>query len=280
MSNKNLKSVFSPYHKRHVKLGRRQPAAPPKLHFHNYLTRAGLPQPPATEDWSPAATASLSDIYENDTLGDCVIAGGWHLLGVWSGNAGQIIVGTNAQITADYSAIGGYVPGDPSTDQGCDEQTALNYWMAHGFNGVPNSELAGWVGVDATKKALLQQAIYLFENAYFGIELPDAYINPMPQAPGFVWDVAGPPVPENGHCIVGVGYNQHGVIIDTWGMLGTLTWAAAAKYMVRPAGGEAYTLVSQEQLAKAQAKAPNGLDWAALMADFQAMGGRVPATAP
>lgn len=279
MSHIPLRSFFSPYHNRQVKLGRRRPAAPPKLHLHNYLMRPGLPAPPSTEDWSPAATGSLSDIYENDTLGDCVIAGGWHLLGVWTGNAGHLVVGTDAQITADYSAIGGYVPGDPSTDQGCDEQTALNYWVANGFNGVANSELAGWVGVDATKKELLQQAIYLFENAYFGIELPDAYINPFPSAPGFVWDVAGHPDPKNGHCIVGVGYNAQGIIIDTWGMLGTLTWAAAAKYMVTSAGGEAYTLVSQEQLIAAQAKAPNGLDWATLMADFQAMGGTVPAAA-
>lgn len=279
MSHSPLKSVFSPFHHRHVKMGRRRPAAPPRLHLHNYLLRPALAPPPATEDWSPAATASLSDIYENDQLGDCVIAGGWHILGVWTGNAGHIVVGSNAQITSDYSSIGGYVPGDPSTDQGCDEQTALNWWTQHGYKGVANSELSGWVGVDATKKELLQQALYLFENVLFGIELPDAYINPFPSAPGFVWDVAGAPDPQNGHCIVGVGYNAQGVIIDTWGMLGVLTWAAAAKYMVTAAGGEAYTLVSQEQLVQAQSKAPNGLDWATLMQDFQAMGGQVPAMA-
>src|SRR5262245_58839678 len=119
MSHNSVKSVFSPFHNRHVKMGRRRPAEPPQLHFHDFLTGTPLPTPPATEDWSPAAKKALADIYENDTLGDCVIAGGWHVLGIWTGNAGHLVMGTNAQITSDYSSIGGYVPGDPSTDQGC-----------------------------------------------------------------------------------------------------------------------------------------------------------------
>ena len=48
--------------------------------------------------------------------------------------------------------------------------------------------------------------------------------------PGFVWDVAGPANPDNGHCFVGVGYTDIGVVIDSWGMLGTITWAAIAAY--------------------------------------------------
>ena len=82
-------------------------------------------------------------------LGDCVIAGGYHVEAVWTGNAGQLFTATDAQIVADYGAIGGYVPGDPSTDNGCDEQTAFNYWTKTGFaNG---TTLAGWLAVDAAR---------------------------------------------------------------------------------------------------------------------------------
>ena len=72
--------------------------------------------------------------------------------------------------------------------------------------------------------------MWLFENLYFGLELPDAWINPMPDAPGFVWDAAGPADPQNGHCVVGVGYTAQGITIDSWGMTGLLTDKAIAKY--------------------------------------------------
>src|SRR5208282_5056272 len=84
------------------------------LRFRNYLRGAALPTPPATKDWSSAGQPALSNIYDNDTLGDCVIAGGYHVDAVWTGNAGQLFTATDQQIIADYSAIGGYVPGDPS----------------------------------------------------------------------------------------------------------------------------------------------------------------------
>jgi hypothetical protein len=257
--------------------GRIRPKTKPRWHFAKYRT-AALPTPPASVDYSAAAASALSNIYLNDQLGDCVIAGGYHVVGVLTGNAGDEFVASTSQITADYSAIGGYVPGNPATDQGCDEQTALAYWTATGFQD--GTKLAGWLAVDATNKATLMQALDLFENLYFGVELPDAWVNPMPQTAGFTWDVAGDPDPGYGHCVMGVGYNATGVQIDTWGMLGTITWAALAKYMVTSAGGEAYTLCSPDQIAKGQTKAPNGFDWSTLIADFNSLGGNLPVPNP
>jgi hypothetical protein len=230
--------------------------------------------PPATSDYTAKASTVLANIYGNDELGDCVIAGGYHVVGVETGNAGDLFTATEAQIIADYSAIGGYVPGDPSTDNGCDEQTALNYWLQHGF--ADGTKVLGWLAVDATNKQEVQAAMYLFENLVFGIELPDAWINPFPSASGFTWDVHGSPDPQNGHCVVGVGYTASGVTIDSWGLLGTLTYAAIARYCVQSSGGELYVVLTPDQLTKAETKAPNGVNWSDLIADFDAMGGTVP----
>ena len=120
-------------------------------------------------------------------------------------------------------------------------------------------------------------ALWLFENLYFGIELPDAWINPEPSASGFIWDVAGDPDPDNGHCVVGVGYNAQGVTIATWGMTGLMTDAAIAKYATQAGSGELYTVVSQDSLTKAMGKHANDLDWSQLIADFDSMGGNVTA---
>jgi len=262
------------------RLGRTRPVARcPRLTLANYLMR-GVPAPPANADYSKKAGKALSQMYLNNQLGDCVIAGMAHLVGVFSGNAGgPPAVYDQSEIIALYSAIGGYVPGHPNTDHGCDEQTALNYWQHHGApTPKDNHEIAGWISVNGADPGEYRTALWLFENLYCGLELPNAWINPFPSAPGFVWNVAGPSVPANGHCVVGVGYTPKGVTICTWGMLGLMTDAAIAKYATTAGAGELYTVVSHDALERATQKAPAGFDWSQLIADFDSMGGNVKPT--
>jgi hypothetical protein len=244
----------------------------PRLFLRKYLRLEAPPAPPSC-DYSKPALSVLDKIYLNNKLGDCVIAAGYHVVGVATGNAGDLFKATNHQLIADYSAIGGYVPGDPSTDNGCDEVTALNYWTEHGF--ADKTKDLGWLVVDPSKRQEICAAQYLFENLFFGMDLPNEWVSPMPNASGFTWDAAGPPVQANGHCVAGVGYNANGVIIDTWGMLGTLTWKAIAQYCASSNGGGLYVILTPDQLKKGQAKAPNGIDWTTLIQDFDAMGGNV-----
>ncbi len=108
-----LKEVFAPHLNTTVKFGRkRSDPTKPHLKLANYLKAANLPTPPVTCDYTTKA-AALRQMYLNDTLGDCVIAGGYHVVGTETGNAGDGFVATPAQITKDYSAIGDYVPGNP-----------------------------------------------------------------------------------------------------------------------------------------------------------------------
>jgi hypothetical protein len=278
-----VKSIQHPAPGNTFKFGRKRPVARcPRFALKNYLLRS-LPAPPATCDYTKPAKTALSEIYENDKLGDCVIAGMAHVVGLLTGDAGtKPVLYSNKQIIELYSAIGGYVPNDPATDQGCHEQTALNYWQNNGAmppgatSKTGPHKIVGWMTVDSTNVEECRTALWLFENLYFGLELPDAWINPAPSA-GFVWDVAGAPDPNNGHCVVGVGYTQAGIMIDTWGMLGLMTTAAVAKYPNPAAHGELYTVLSTDAIEKANQKAPNGFDWSQLLADFDSMGGDVSA---
>jgi len=119
---------------------------------------------------------------------------------------------------------------------------------------------------------------------FFAMDLPDQWVNPMPAASGFVWDVAGDPVVANGHAVAGAGYNQSGVTIDSWGLLGTLTWKAIAKYCTKASGGGLYVMLTPDELAKGQTKAPNsvanGVDWTALIQDFNSLGANPPIPVP
>lgn len=176
-----MKTVHTPHLGRDVKLGGRKARRVwgPHLQLGKYL-RAAMPDTPASCDYTAQAMASLSNVYDNDTLGCCVIAGLNHVMGVETGNAdgGQPVVVTNDQIVKEYGAIGGYVPGDAATDQGCDEKTAFDYYSQQGWSN--GTKAAGYLAVDATNRAEVQAAIYLFENVIYGVSLPDGWVNPFP----------------------------------------------------------------------------------------------------
>lgn len=258
-----------------LKFGRIRPETKPRLNFGNYLAKGfAAPQNPPSVDYSPAAFHSLSLVYKNDQLGDCVIAGGAHVRGVTSGNAGNEVIFTDDQIVSMYSNACGYNPRNPNSDMGCNEQQVLDYWTNVGF--IDGVKLAGWCGVDASNPQECMTALYLFENLFFGMSMPDAWLDNMPQSDGFVWDVAGRPDYNNGHCVIGMGYDSKGVKISTWGMIGTITWAAVQKYAINWNGGELYVLLSPDMVNKAISKAPNGMNWTQLITDFNKLGGDVP----
>jgi hypothetical protein len=277
-----LNSFHSPFHGHAVKCGRKRPVAPAnRMRFSRYLL-ASIDPAPASYSYEAKAKAVLAKVFLNDRYGDCVIAGRYHVTGVETANsaAGVTFVATDNQLIADYSAIGGFDINNPdATDQGCDEDTALAYWQHHGL--ADGTKDLGSLSLDATNKTQVMQAIYLFENIIICIELPDAWVNPFPAGNDFVWDVAGAPVPQNGHSIMACGYDPvKGVRICTWGMMGWLTWAALAKYAKLSAGGSLNVILTAEQLSKGQTKAPNGLDWFRIVSDFDALGGHVPLPAP
>lgn len=273
-----MKEVFAPHLNRNVKFGRRQPAAiGPHLRLRNYL-KASLPAAPATYDYTPKASNILSDVMGNDQYGDCVFACGYHLVGVETANAGAPYHATLQQVLKDYTAVTGFNPQDPNTDNGANIQDALNYWSTHGFSN--GTKLAGYLSVDATNVAEVQVCAYLFENGITGMSLPDHWITPFPGANGFTWDQAGAPDPNNGHCVPFFGYDGKGVKISTWGLLGTLTYAGLAAYAGHAGGGELWVALSPDQIAKGQEKAPNGVRWSDLILDFDSIGGHVPLPPP
>ncbi len=183
----SLKSAYAPSLKRNVKFGRKKPKFPsPKLKASSFLNLSQI-SVPASTNYRANASASLRNIYGNDTLGDCVPAGCNHTDGEENANAGSSFVPTLANVIADYSAIGGYVPGNEATDNGCDEDTrCTDYQSWYHVRRTPSKRLPAVISVDATNDAEVRACFYLFENLIFGVGLPDKWISPMPSADGFV----------------------------------------------------------------------------------------------
>lgn len=263
-----LKEIIHPTTGTKFKMGRTRPTQPHKRVSMRMLKSAGvLPEVdvPDTTNYGEKGADSLKLVYKNDAWGCCVVSGGFHHRGVTSGNAGEIALFTDEQVQQDYSAISGFDPaqtdefGNNPTDQGCDENTALAYWQTNGFaDGV---KLVNAVAVDAASADECRLALFLFESLFFGVELPDAWVNPFPGEDGFTWDVAGDPIPENGHCFL--AYDIAGpdsFKIGTWGMTGNITQAAVSKYAAPSAGGQLFALLSPDIISRVTEKSPAGYD--------------------
>ena len=256
---------------RKFKTGRLRPRARGlRLRLGSYLLKS-LPAPPPSVDYTGPARPWLSNVLANDRLGDCTAAGAFHIAGAWLANNGAAVPFSEADAVRFYSATSGYVPGKPETDQGGDEETVLNYWVNHGLGTIPPHQASAWVSVNAADWNEVKTAIWLFGNIYIGASMPDAWVNPEPDGDDWLWDAAGPPVDDNGHCFCALGYDSGLARISTWGMVGGLTAAGLAKYAVRAAHGECYAILGPDWIDAAKQKAPNGFDALQLASDINDM---------
>jgi hypothetical protein len=261
--------------------GRHRPKQTRDSHPHLFRGLRALTLPPAPDfDNTVLSKTALSDILANDTLGDCTSAGAGHVIDSVTADAEAPVVITAAQAIAFYSQSTGYVPGDSSTDQGGDEITVCQSWQTKGYDGNGAHAIAGWAAfTDAqlADPAFVKSVAYLFP-LYFGIELADSWAQI--SGDGFVWDVGSPPDPSEGHCVVGLGGNAQGILIDSWGFVGTITYAAIAQFCSSAAGGNLFAILTPDLIDKAKNLAPSGFDYDQLLADLQGMGGNAPAPAP
>jgi hypothetical protein len=247
-----------------MKLGRNpsNPKAVAKVpHIKNHLKTTHLVSPNA-QNWGRTAWVNYWGMMLNDSLGDCVIAAKGHGIILYTtlvGNHHNVIL-TDQQILAGYEAVGGYVPGQPNTDQGCDMLTAAQYYVNVGYGGHRISTFAAVVPSDIPT---LQASINLFGYVDLGINFPQSAFNQF--SAGQPWDVVQGAQIVGGHDIPVVGYNRSLKMyqVVTWGRLQLMTEAFLLAY-----GTEAYTYLSPDWIANG--RAPNKYDLWQLQQDLLA----------
>ncbi len=206
----------------------------------------------------------------NDSLGDCVIAGMGHIIQQQTKYTNKSFVPTDAQVLRGYMDVGGYVPGDASTDNGCVMLDALNYWRKTGLAG---HKILAYATLKLGNMNELKQAITLFGNVYLGIDLPVTA-----QAQSQCWSVVpdagadADPASWGGHCVPAMMYDPatpmpHVPTDSTVGFIswGQLMWMTTAFY--RQYVTEAYVVLSSDWL-EANGKSPSGFDLPTLMSDL------------
>jgi hypothetical protein len=243
------------------KLGRLAPhpeETHPRVHLKDH--RSASPAPVALPiNWYSKVAQSAWGMLLNDSLGDCTAAGVLHMFQSMTTYAGDPITPTNAEALALYERFG-YVPGDPSTDQGANEQDVLQNITKDPIAG---EEVSLFAQVDVSNHEEVESALATFGPLYLGIECPESMQDQF--GAGEVIDyVPGSPI-EGGHCIVLVGVDADYLYVVTWGSCVKMTWKFWEHYC-----DEAWAVVSKAWLEK-NGNTPSGFNLSSLQAAFKAL---------
>lgn len=257
-----------------LKLGKRAPRIDARTFMLEKYT-ARVEAPPAEAYFQEHVTEW--PVYLNTQLGDCVPAAAGHMIEQWTAYAGKPALPTDDEILAAYEAIGGFVPGDPLTDNGCDMLTTLKYWRNTGIAG---HEITAFMSLispagrsDPEFAVNLERNIRvstaLFGNCFLGLDMPLSAQLQTNAVPGIGWHVddsqpfEAEPGSWGGHCVPVVGYDAETVTVVTWGMLVNVSWHFLGRYV-----DEAYAVASTDWI-EANGLSPSGFDLTTLEEDLQ-----------
>lgn len=249
-----------------MKLGKKPAVADDRdLKLERYLKTSVLPKPPAEFGHEKAFPVNGWSMLGNDTVGDCVFASACHQHMLWNAAAGKHVSFTAKNALSDYSAVTGYDPKDPSTDQGTDMRTALKYRVKTGIidSTGKRHRIRAFVAVDPKDWATMMTALYLFEVVEVGIQFPQSASQQFNA--GKPWSVVkGSPI-EGGHDIPLVARRGETELV-TWGKRISATKGFLEAYI-----DEAFVPLTDEMLVKG--KSLEGFDTTALLADLKAVAG-------
>jgi hypothetical protein len=258
----------------HFKGGKLAPVHRPyHVALTDHLDAAETWPPVPAEGWEFAVPPREMSVLGNDKYGCCAPAGAYGLAQAQSCNAdpGDPIVPTTEQVLALYTAVTGFDPNDPSTDQGTVLTDLLDYWQKTGFEVTTRSgksrlsQIVGWASLDISSFALLRWPAYTFGGSYLGIQCPEQCEENTAN-----WNF-GPGLPiAGGHCIVQGGEGAAGGKMRSWGM-----WIPASKGFMCAYIDEGYIVVTSDFL-NSQQISPTGLNLNSLIAAMNAAKANIP----
>jgi hypothetical protein len=222
--------------------------------FASFTKKTELPKLPEKFGYAGLLANDIG-MFGNDTIGDCAAAEAAHasmLLSQLGGHPEALF--TDKEVIEFYSAVTGYDPADPSTDQGTDYRDMMKYLRAHGITdarGVPH-KIGAFVLLEQGNVDELDMALYLFGNVPVGVDLPDSAMDQFNR--GEAWDVVKGAHVEGGHAIGGVQkVDATHYLFTTWGRKQPVTRRFLAKYL-----NQAWGTLAPEMLRAG--RSPQGFD--------------------
>jgi hypothetical protein len=251
------------------KLGRKDPTGAPRIKLTADLIPAAPLLPPASVDWYSKVDANTWGMDGNSDVGDCTCAEVDHSTKARQVAAGNAEVRSSAaEVLAAYSAITGYNPSDPSSDQGAVMQDVRDYWRKHGITlGGKLDKVTLFAEVDHTDPMLIRWCVARFGAVALGFNFPASAMDQFNA--GRPWDmVPGSPI-EGGHAVSMIGYDAADAYVVTWGRVQKMTWAFFRSYVE-----EAWTDISADWLNSQSGQDPLGEVAYALGQQFEQVTGQ------
>lgn len=231
-----------------------------KFKLSQYLNLSALPTPP-TKAGHQGLIVDWEGMLGNDKYGDCVFAGAGHETILWNKEAGKNVLITEQNALSDYSAVTGFNPNNPSSDQGTDMTEATSYRRKTGIVDSSNNrhKVIAYLAISPGNITQMKQAIYLFSNVGIGFEFPNYAMDEFNA--GQSWHLKSGGHIDGGHYVPAIGYNGTYIYTITWGKVQKMTWGFFKKYC-----DEAVVYISDEFLTGG--KSLEGFDLTQLQADL------------
>jgi hypothetical protein len=234
---------------------------PRTLHLADFADLAALPKAPSS--WELAKGVKVP-MFANDRYGCCTATGQGHRIVMERAHARMPSAGlTDRDVLAVYSAVTGFDPADPSTDNGAYLIDVLRYMRGTGIAG---HKIGAYVKVDHTDWDQVNVAGWMFNGLYCGANL-STFDQDVVDAGDDLWKVSRSSSDEpgswGGHCIEFDGRSTTRGGLRTWGQRQRFTRAWWAKKV-----DEAWAIVSPDQLTDS-GKTPEGFDTVALQNAIQ-----------
>lgn len=170
-------------------------------------------------DWTRDIAPGTWGMCLNDKLGCCTAAGVAHLLSLWGSYVAPFRFMADPEVEGLYEATGGYIPGQPQTDQGARCIDVLEYWRTTGvLIAGARDTIAGYCALDPRNRDHLVFSLRMLGALYAGVTLREAQQNQP------VWDLGGNTALWGLHCISVMAADPDGLTCITWGGPQRMTW--------------------------------------------------------
>lgn len=203
------------------------------LKFSAVFDAPKLPTPPASFGHENLMPKGQWFMLSNDRWGDCVWAGAAHEHMLWTLEGGTPRAHfTSKDVLSDYSAVTGFNPLKPATDQGTDMQVAAAYRQKTGIIDTTGTrhKIDAYSALKVGDLDQLALATWLFGAVGVGIECPYSMEHQFNS--NRPWSVVSGDSVVGGHYVPCVGRNETGnFLFITWGRVQEATPEWVAKYM-------------------------------------------------
>lgn len=217
----------------HLKFGK-LPARPGsiKLKFSDVFNIKKLPTPPVSFGHHNLMPDGNWHMLANDQYGNCVFAGAAHEHMLWTLEGGSPRSRfTIHDVLSDYSALTGFDPKKPETDQGTDMQEAAKYRQKTGVIDAVGTrhKIDAYSSLRVGDLKQLALATWLFGASGIGVRCPSSMQEQFGNGP---WTFDKNDTASNGHYMPCVGRDVHGnFLFISWGAVQPATPEWVAKYM-------------------------------------------------